>query len=434
MTTPRIILEAVSRVVGAVQEGARADEALAALAGRGSRLDGPSRRDAHAAVMALYRWRGWLGREAATDLPRAVALAQGLDARMREGAKRAAAAGGEGRAAALALALAEAGAWLANERAEAIGPDPWRLFPEWLAEELPEDAEPTSLLAALQTGAPLWVRAQGAEATSLPLALAAPAGAAGAPPGKGHRGASLRPHPRLERAWEVLAAPDLYRTRAFHEGRFEVQDLASQAVVAACDPRPGERWWDACAGAGGKTLALADRMRGKGTILATDPHEGRLAELKRRARRAGVQNARGLLWSGEGLPRAAKKAGFDGVLVDAPCTGSGTWRRNPEARWRTGRDDIARLAALQAKLLAIAARGVRPGGRLVYATCSLARSEDEAVVLAFLAAHPDFAPDPVPHPLTGAPTSGVLRIHPSEAGCDGDAMFVARLARRREGR
>jgi len=408
-------IDTIREVLTAVEKGDRADQALARIAGPDCGLDGPSRRVAHESVMAIYRWKGWLGKEIANDLGHAIDLARGLDDRMREGTVL------EGKA-----ALEKASAWLAAQTGRSVARmDAWALFPTWLVDELPpapEGSDPAlhdlPLLAALQRRAPLWLRGHGPGAKQLPDALEPSA-------------ILVRPHPRMERAFEVVTGGDVYKSKAFHDGRFEVQDLASQTVVAACGARPGERWWDACAGAGGKTLALADRMGGKGSILATDPHEGRLTELKRRARRAGVQTARGVQWTGEGLPRSAKKAAFDGVLVDAPCSGSGTWRRNPEARWHTKAEDVARLAALQAKILGTAAKGVRPGGRLVYATCSLARSEDEAVVEAFLAAHPDFSKQYFTHPLTGETCDGTLRITPAVKGCDGDAMFVARLVKKR---
>src|SRR5262249_55322922 len=154
----------------------------------------------------------------------------------------------------------------------------------------------------------------------------------------------------------------------FLRGELEIQDLASQAVAMICDPDPGERWWDACAGAGGKALHLAARMQGKGTIVATDRDARALTETTRRARRSPYRNLTTKPWNGRGVP--AKRGSFDGVLVDAPCSAIGTWRRNPDARWTTDRQAIARLAKLQTELLQAVAAGVRPGGILVFSVCT----------------------------------------------------------------
>ena len=124
----------------------------------------------------------------------------------------------------------------------------------------------------------------------------------------------------------------------------EIQDLASQAVGLACDPDPGERWWDACAGAGGKALHLSALMQGKGLVVATDINESKLKETVRRARRSPFRNVTTKVWDGKHV--AGKPGSFDGVLVDAPCSALGTWRRNPDARWTLDREAIGRLAEI----------------------------------------------------------------------------------------
>jgi 16S rRNA (cytosine967-C5)-methyltransferase len=208
-------------------------------------------------------------------------------------------------------------------------------------------------------------------------------------------------------------------------GELEIQDLASQAVALACDPDPGERWWDACAGAGGKALHLAALMGGKGVVVATDTHPGRLKEAVRRARRSPFRNLTTKEWDGRHV--AGKPRSFDGVLVDAPCSAIGTWRRNPDARWTLDRQAIPRLAELQGDLLRAASSGVKPGGTLVYSVCTLTPTETVVVVRNFLDAHPEFQLDPFPHPLNESPTDGTLLIWPQDA--DTDAMFVARMVR-----
>jgi 16S rRNA (cytosine967-C5)-methyltransferase len=226
-------------------------------------------------------------------------------------------------------------------------------------------------------------------------------------------------------------------TRAFQEGLVEVQDEGSQLIVLLTDARPGMRVVDYCAGAGGKTLALAASMGNRGRLTACDVSPPRLEGAVRRLRRAGVDNAeRHLLEPGDRW--AKRRAGaFDRVLVDAPCTGTGTWRRNPDARFRTGPGDLRELLPKQASILDAAAGLVRPGGgRLVYATCSLLPEEDEEQVRAFLGRHPDFAPLPLSAAWAeagasaGGPPPGeseFLLTSPARHGTDG--FFAAILQR-----
>jgi 16S rRNA (cytosine967-C5)-methyltransferase len=225
-------------------------------------------------------------------------------------------------------------------------------------------------------------------------------------------------------------------TRAFQEGLVEVQDEGSQLIALLTDARPGMRVADYCAGAGGKTLALAATMENRGRLTACDVSAPRLEGAVRRLRRAGVDNAeRHLLEPGDRW--AKRRAGsFDRVLVDAPCTGTGTWRRNPDARTRTGPEDLRELLAKQAAVLDAAAGLVRPGGgRLVYATCSVLPEEDEEQVRAFLGRHPDFAPLPLSAAWAEAglapppPGDGeFLSTSPARHGTDG--FFAAILQRR----
>ncbi len=182
------------------------------------------------------------------------------------------------------------------------------------------------------------------------------------------------------------------------EGLLEVQDLASQAIGRAVQVQPGQFVWDACAGGGGKSLQLAALMGNTGAVYATDRRPEALADLRRRAKRAGFTSVRAYSWDGAALPdfgkSVARRGGFDRVLVDAPCSGSGTWRRNPDGRLRAGHAtpaELGALTALQARLLTVAAGAVRPAGRLVYATCSWFAAENEEIVAAFLAARPQFA-------------------------------------------
>lgn len=182
---------------------------------------------------------------------------------------------------------------------------------------------------------------------------------------------------------------------SFQDGLFEVQDEGSQLAALLVDAQPGMQVLDLCAGAGGKTLAIAGAMENKGRIIASDVLEGRLTRSKLRFRRAGAHNVetRALNPEAEGAGKELKrlKGKFDRVLVDAPCTGTGTWRRNPDMRWRRQGPDISELTSLQARLLDKAAPLVKPGGRLIYVTCSLLPAENEAQCDGFLKRRPDFA-------------------------------------------
>jgi 16S rRNA (cytosine967-C5)-methyltransferase len=293
------------------------------------------------------------------------------------------------------------------------GLGPADLVPAWLGEEI-ACPQPLSLLIEwLQRRPPLWLRAQGTDEPALLKELA---------------DAGLEPvrHPVVPAALHVgHPRVNLYLLPAYREGRVEVQDLASQLVGHICAPLPGQRWWDACAGGGGKTLSLAQLMQRRGTVVATDIRERKRQDLRRRTRRAALPNVRTRDWDGQALPR--DRATFDGVLVDAPCTCSGTWRRNPAARWTLRRAEIAEMARIQTALLAAAASGVKPGGVLVYATCSFFRAENEEVVQAFLAGTADFHAEPFRDPLSGRSLAGSVQTWPWDGDCD--AMFVARFRR-----
>ena len=213
-----------------------------------------------------------------------------------------------------------------------------------------------------------------------------------------------------------------------------MQDEGSQLVALLADARPGMRVADFCAGAGGKTLAIAARMQNKGKIVACDVLEGRIDRAAVRFNRAGVHNVERKALSSERDQWVKRHAGtFDRVLVDAPCTGTGTWRRNPDAKWKLTPEDVAELEQVQRNILDSAWRLVKPGGRLIYATCSLLAEENEAQVEAFLAAHADFKPVPVGEVWPGAvggdcpATSATLSLTPAQHGTDG--FFAAVLER-----
>jgi 16S rRNA (cytosine967-C5)-methyltransferase len=226
--------------------------------------------------------------------------------------------------------------------------------------------------------------------------------------------------------------PQINRHPLFLDGSVEVQDEGSQLLAYLLAPRRGEMVADFCAGAGGKTLAIAMLMRGAGRVYAMDVSEKRLRELAPRAARAGISNVHPIVLSGEGDVRAKRLSGkLDRVLVDAPCSGFGTLRRNPDLKWRHAAAAVAELAAKQLRILNAAAKLLKPGGRLVYATCSILSEENEAVVERFAAAHPEFKPLSCRELLAVqrifVDTGDQLRLWPHRHGTDG--FFAAAFER-----
>jgi 16S rRNA (cytosine967-C5)-methyltransferase len=204
--------------------------------------------------------------------------------------------------------------------------------------------------------------------------------------------------------------PNVQKLDAFREGRIEIQDEGSQVAAFLAGARPGETVVDYCAGGGGKTLVLAHAVGGEGRLVASDVVQKRLDNIRPRLERAGVAAELRLIGQdGEGMDDLPGQA--DLVLVDAPCSGSGTWRRRPEDAWRLKAEEVERLHALQIAILDRAATLVKPGGRLAYVTCSMLSRENEASADAFEAAHPGFEPVPVTVALDGAPLTDAGRTH-----------------------
>ena len=227
--------------------------------------------------------------------------------------------------------------------------------------------------------------------------------------------------------------PALGRMEVFQQGAIEVQDAGSQWVAALAAPRRGDLVIDFCAGAGGKTLALGALMRNTGRLIAMDTSEGRLSRLKPRLVRSGLSNVYPLAVDSERDARLDRyHAKADRVLVDAPCSGMGTLRRNPDLKWRQTEHDLAELCVKQRSILQAASTLVKPDGRLSYATCSVLREENEAVIEEFIAANPDFRlrhwtevlpPNQRPTSVKSDPNVPWLRLWPHRDACDG--FFVA---------
>jgi 16S rRNA (cytosine967-C5)-methyltransferase len=296
------------------------------------------------------------------------------------------------------------------------GPEPIRpgepaaaggIAPDWLERALTESGIAGDEATALLSRAPLDLRVNALKAARETLDLPVPAEWTAAEQG-------------------LPAGTPVEQWDAYQAGLVEVQDTGSQLACQALASRPGETVVDLCAGAGGKTLSLAAAMAGRGRLIACDTVRSRLANLQPRAERAGAGLVETVLLDPgrelQALDGLRGKA--DAVMVDAPCSGTGTWRRNPEARWRLTEAELARLTALQSRLLDVAAQLVRPGGRLVFVTCSLLDAEGATQAEAFLLRHPQWRADPPDLP-AGRPRGAGWRLSPHHDGTDG--FFIARF-------
>jgi 16S rRNA (cytosine967-C5)-methyltransferase len=361
----------VKQVADAVAAGHPADSTLSNHFRSHHELGSRDRRFLSNVVFSFFRWRGWT-RD--LDMGPALVLSHQLDAVEIHPA--------------IAI-LADksdlqplAGLSLEEKAAAVDGARIDDLVPAWFREILYEpDIHLRKCIEAFQKRPPTWLRVTNQSFFPTPLA---------------------KPHPTIPGAWSVTGSPPLA------DPHVEIQDIASQSVGLICAPKAGESWWDVCAGSGGKSLHLADLMGNQGLILATDIRESALEELRRRAKRACVNIIKTRV---AGSPANEK---FAGVLVDAPCSGIGTWSRNPDARWRTSADDVRNRARVQAELLRQAAEKVRTGGCLVYSVCTITSAETVDIIEPFLRERKDFTLDTAPH-----------WIWPWDGPCDG--MFVARM-------
>lgn len=283
------------------------------------------------------------------------------------------------------------------------------IAPEWLSAALAASDIDAAEAAALLERAPVDLRIN----TLKPGPLALPLEGAPTPAANGLR---FPPETAVEQ-WD-----------AWQSGQIEVQDAGSQLMCEAVAARPGETVIDLCAGAGGKTLALAAAMDNHGILVASDTDRPRLQRLPPRAERAGATMIQTVLLdpNREAQALAAWSGLADAVLVDAPCSGTGTWRRNPEARWRLNEVQLDRYVAVQARLLDLAAGLVRPGGRLVFVTCSLLDAEGAGQADGFLARNQSWRADP-PALGAGRPRGPGVRLTPYNDATDG--FFVARFVR-----
>ena len=387
-------------VAGMVADGIPADAALADVFRDHPGFGARDRRLYGHAVFSFFRWRGWVERLEPGDLHRQCAWAVVLDP---------------------ATEPESAAAWV---RAAGLDPamvDGWRraghdnrldeLMPEWLARVMPEDAARHDFIRACFTRPPTWLAIPADEVAAFTQRL-------------NRLEWEDRVDPRIPGAVAIFSRFHLATLEKAWGQAIQVQDIASQAVVVVCEAQAGEQWWDACAGSGGKALGIARAVSATGGVLASDTRASILKNLTERARRHRIEHIQTQV-----LDAANRRPDrlFDGVLVDAPCSGIGTWPRNPDARWRTRLDDIRKNADRQRAILDCASGSVKPGGRLVYSVCTMTRAESEDVVHEFLEQHRDFQLVPFRHPLTAERAPGMTMINPADG--PGDGMFIARMQR-----
>jgi 16S rRNA (cytosine967-C5)-methyltransferase len=357
-----------AQILAAVSAGERADTALRFYFENHRYLQPPAKRVISHTVFGYFRWVSWLEAKASPQkrLEQAVELQERFTADPK------------------------------SIKAEALAV---RAVPAWLWTELDLSSEAKAdYLRQLQRDPALWLRARPGQSAALAKSLFA-----------------CEPSDRAPDALRFTGTQDLFKTEQFRTGEFEIQDLASQLVGVAAAPKPGENWWDACAGEGGKTLHLADQMKNKGVVWATDRNARRIDTLKRRAGRAQLFNYRTDFWDGGKMLPTKQK--FD-------------------ARWTTTMDDVRELAATQLALLNNVCGALKPGGKLIYAVCTLTRSETTAIAAAFGTAHPEFEPLPLAKGVAGAADPGpgssspaTVFLWPHELNANG--MFIAAWTRKK---
>ncbi|OGG95457.1 MAG: hypothetical protein A2508_03875 [Candidatus Lambdaproteobacteria bacterium RIFOXYD12_FULL_49_8] len=387
-------LEWLTRLFANAEEAFKAghpvDQALANEFRTHRKLGSKDRRFYTTVIYGYYRHRGWLVQ---LEEAKALFLAYALEG------------------------FAPSKLWADQLGLEAVEPAPqglaekltWirRFLPKALALELqPSFVEPMEkqVLESLLSRPRLWIRLLG-PATEFFERLK-------------KDGTQFEEHERQKGAFWLSRSMDLKP----YADQVQIQDLSSQAVAPASGARPGETWLDLCAGAGGKGLHLWDQMQNEGRLTLADIRPEALAEAKSRAQAAGRTGiSYCALNQGDPLPDHA----YDGVIIDAPCSGSGTWHRSPWARWQLDQTHFNEILKTQAQLLRQGVFKLKPGGVLLYATCSLISSENSAQVWAFLAENRAFGLEPFLDPLSGEPTSGELTILPGRWGSNG--MYLARL-------
>ncbi len=391
-----------------LEKGKPADECLARHFKQHKEFGSRDRRFLSAAFFAYFRWLGWT-QKLKLEIPEATLLSMMLEMPYKEvhSAVRMLGENLRGNRPELFEGTLE-------EKAQILGT--WfgveltveDLAPAWLANTLGPEVDLNSFIESCQIRPLTWLRIRTGKIETVQDAFE-------------EAGWDFCGPIRMPNTICVPGGTPLNPITTMAGQAYDVQDIASQCVGLVCAPKKGESWWDACAGAGGKTLHLADLIGSEGKILSSDIRNEALQELKKRARKFGIRNIKTQNMNADEESVYADL--YDGVLVDAPCAGLGTWNRNPDMRWRTYNTAAAHKSNLQKKILSETCKSVKDGGKLVYAVCSLSKFETTEVVAEFLESHPDFKLEPVCHPVTGVQTDGQVWCLPWEI--DGGGMFIA---------
>jgi len=411
----KMAADIVRAIVAEVGRGMPADAALARIFKQHPEYGSRDRRFYAQAVFSYFRWLGWTRRLNLPDMEQIIAWSVILDSEssefMMDVWRSAPGLTDNSIELPASATLEQKAAWLAA-RFSLTTLSPEHLLPDWTVDAMESPAAHLSLTNACAVRPPSWIALSPEHVESFSKFIS-------------EQKLEFRRHPYLAGAIAITSPFHVQQLEKLWGHPIQVQDIASQAVVQVCQAKPGESWWDTCSGAGGKTLGLARSVGRSGSVFATDLRDTILANLERRVRDHGMSHI--TLQNLNALEQGPSGRRFDGVLVDAPCSGLGTWPRNPDARWRITPSAPAEKAVTQSGILAQAVSFVKSGGVLVYSVCTLTRCEGVDVIRRFLEEYPHFELQPFLHPLTQSMTGGECLILPTDG--PGDGMFVARLQR-----
>jgi 16S rRNA (cytosine967-C5)-methyltransferase len=402
----------VRDVLAEVDRGMPADATLARIFKQHPEFGSRDRRHYTHVVFSYFRWLGWTRLIVPDNLELQIAMAVWLDPASDDSYRQIWNIIGGLDDQFVLHSLEDKISLLARHFQRPI-PSTGDLMPEWINAEITDPERLSSLIRSCTSRPPTWIRINPVDVTSFTEMLLA-------------QQIRFSAHAYIPGAISIDSPFQLQQLEKAWGKAIQVQDIGSQIIGIVCDARHGELWWDACSGSGGKTLILAQSVGDTGCVLATDIRETILDNLVRRANEFRLSNiTTRLLDASQHAPGSSQ---FDGVLIDAPCSGIGTWPRNPDAKWRITQSDVTSRSAVQLDILRQVADCVRPGGRIVYSVCTLTDSETNSVIRSFMSEHPTFCLSPFNHPGTGKQTNGEILVLPSEG--PGDGMYAAVLKRK----
>jgi 16S rRNA (cytosine967-C5)-methyltransferase len=419
----KLCAEIIKNVEEEVTNGVPADQLLSKIFRLRNEIGSRDRRLINDLIFSSYRWKGWLKHFEKLSQEELFALALFLDGKNGHKIYSYWAENLQEKFSNIDLVSIDDGL---EEKLKIFTNDDNRevnyefikdLFPSWffekalfLGDKVANQKFFLDLATTIQTRSPLWIRTSLKNINRFSSTLE-------------KANISYIGHPVIKTALAITAPANLNIIKEIKSIPYETQDLSSQAVGLICSPKRTDKWLDACAGSGGKTLHLGHLSRGKGIIVAYDIRNNMLKKIATRSKKWGLKNI-SIIENQKEIFKEFKN-GFDGVLVDAPCSGIGTWRRNPDARWRLGRSEINSYSELQYKILSDMSLLVRGGGILVYSVCTLSRPETSDCINRFLKNFEVFKLLPFSNPITGEQTDGTLEIWPQTYNCDG--MFVVKM-------